>query len=102
MAGHDGLELGAVSAMLFGFREREGILDVLEHLTGPRMNHAYIRLGGVSMDMPADFDERVRVLLRELPRRIDEFEDLLSGNPIWIERNKGVGILTAEQCLDYG
>ena len=97
-----GMELGAVSVMLYGFREREGILDVLEHVTGLRMNHAYIRPGGVSMDVPADFTERVEVLLEEMPKRIDEFERLLTENPIWVERNKGVGILTAEQCLDYG
>ena len=97
-----GMELGAVSVMLFGFREREGILDILEAVTGLRMNHAYIRPGGLSMDVPDDFDARVRELLGWMPRKIDEFDDLLTNNPIWIERNKGVGVLTAEQCLDYG
>ncbi len=97
-----GLELGALSAMLYGFREREGILDVFEHVTGLRMNHAYIRPGGVSVDVPDDFTARVRTLLTEMPKRIDEFEDLLSGNPIWLERNTGVGVLSAQQCLDLG
>ncbi|HVM20537.1 MAG TPA: NADH-quinone oxidoreductase subunit D [Egibacteraceae bacterium] len=97
-----GMELGAVSVMLYGFREREGILDVLEHVTGLRMNHAYVRPGGLSMDVPDDFRDRVEVLLKEMPDRIDEFERLLTDNPIWVERNKGIGILTAEQCLDYG
>ncbi|MDP9405179.1 MAG: NADH-quinone oxidoreductase subunit D [Actinomycetota bacterium] len=97
-----GLELGALSAMLYGFREREGILDVFEYVTGLRMNHAYIRPGGVSQDVPEDFEARVRTLLAEMPKRIDEFEDLLSGNPIWLERNAGVGVLTAQQCFDLG
>ena len=97
-----GMELGSTTAMIFGFREREGILDILEAVTGLRMNHAYIRPGGVSMDLPDDFDARIRDLLGWMPKRIDEFEDLLTENPIWVERNKGIGILTAEQCLDYG
>jgi NADH-quinone oxidoreductase subunit D len=97
-----GMELGAVSAMIYGFREREMILDILEHVTGLRMNHAYIRPGGVSMDVPDDFAERVRLVIRDMGKRINELEDLLAENPIWIERNKGIGILTAAQCLDLG
>jgi NADH-quinone oxidoreductase subunit D len=97
-----GMELGALSAMIYGFREREMILDLFEHVTGLRMNHAYIRPGGVSMDVPDDFEARVRSILELMPKRIDELEDLLSQNPIWIERNKGIGVLSAEQCLDLG
>ena len=97
-----GMELGALSMMLYGFREREKILDIFESITGLRMNYAYIRPGGLSMDLPEDTPDRIRALLDEMPKRIDEYEDLLTENPIWIERNKGVGVLTAEQCLDYG
>ncbi|MDQ3529798.1 MAG: NADH-quinone oxidoreductase subunit D [Actinomycetota bacterium] len=97
-----GLELGSTTAMIFGFREREGILDFLEYVTGLRMNHAYIRPGGLAMDLPEGFQGRVRTLLTTMAKRIDEFEDLLTENPIWIERNKGVGVLSAEQCLDLG
>ena len=97
-----GMELGAVTVMLYGFRERESILDLLEFVTGLRMNHAYIRPGGLALDVPDDFDARVRQLLKAMPTRVDEFEDLLTNNPIWVERNRGVGIMTAEQCLDYG
>jgi NADH-quinone oxidoreductase subunit D len=97
-----GMELGSTTAMIFGFRERESILDMLEYITGLRMNHAYFRPGGVAVDLPADFHERLRELLAHLDRKIDEFEDLLTENPIWIERNKGVGLLTAEQCFDLG
>ncbi|HVM15433.1 MAG TPA: NADH-quinone oxidoreductase subunit D [Egibacteraceae bacterium] len=97
-----GMELGAVSAMIYGFRERESILDLFEFVTGLRMNHAYIRPGGVSQDVPEDFADRVRLVLEEMPRRIDEFEDLLTDNPIWLERNVGVGVLGREECLDLG
>jgi NADH-quinone oxidoreductase subunit D len=97
-----GLELGSTTAMIFGFRERETILDIFEFVTGLRMNHAYIRPGGLSVDVPDEFDERVRTVLADLTKRLDEFDDLLLENPIWVERNKGIGILTAEQCLDLG
>jgi NADH-quinone oxidoreductase subunit D len=97
-----GLELGSTSAMIYGFRERETVIDILEYVTGLRMNHAFIRPGGLAMDVPAEFGERVTHLISEMRDRIDEFEDLLTGNPIWVERNKGVAILTAEQCLDLG
>jgi NADH-quinone oxidoreductase subunit D len=96
------LELGAVSVMLYGFRERELILEVFEAITGLRMNHAYIRIGGVLMDLPEDGPSRIRELLRVLPRRIDEYETLLDDNPIWRERNEGVGALTGEQALALG
>jgi NADH-quinone oxidoreductase subunit D len=97
-----GLELGAVSMMLYGFRERELILDVFEAITGLRMNHAYIRIGGVVMDLPEDGPRRIRELLDVLPGRIDEYDSLLTGNPIWLERNVGVGHLSAERCLELG
>jgi NADH-quinone oxidoreductase subunit D len=97
-----GLELGAVSVMLYGFREREIILDVFEAITGLRMNHAYIRIGGVLMDLPDDGPERIRRLLGILPKRIDEYETLLDDNPIWRERNMGVGVLREEEALALG
>ncbi|MGH2693150.1 MAG: NADH-quinone oxidoreductase subunit D [Actinomycetota bacterium] len=97
-----GLELGAISMMLYGFREREGLLDIFELLTGLRMNHAYIRIGGLVMDLPDGAEERIRGYLKDLPARFDEYETLLSKNPIWLERNKGIGILTAEQCRKLG
>jgi NADH-quinone oxidoreductase subunit D len=97
-----GLELGAVSVMLYGMREREVILDIFESITGLRMNHAYIRIGGVVMDLPDDGPEKIRHLLDLLPRRIDEYETLLNDNPIWRERNEGIGVLSAERCLELG
>jgi NADH-quinone oxidoreductase subunit D len=97
-----GMELGAISVMLYGFRERELILDIFEMATGLRMNHAYIRPGGVIMDLPEGAEDRIRDFLRVMPGRIREYEDLLSENPIWVERNRGVGILRAEDCLALG
>jgi NADH-quinone oxidoreductase subunit D len=96
------LELGAVSVMLYGFRERELILDIFEAATGLRMNHAYIRIGGVIMDLPDDGEGRIRSFLDEMPRRIDEYETILTENPIWLERNVGVGTLSADLALELG
>jgi NADH-quinone oxidoreductase subunit D len=96
------LELGAVSVMLYGFRERELILDIFEAATGLRMNHAYIRIGGVIMDLPDDGESRIRSFLDEMPRRIDEYEAILTENPIWLQRNVGVGTLSADQALELG
>jgi NADH-quinone oxidoreductase subunit D len=97
-----GLELGAISMMLYGFREREGILDIFELISGLRMNHAYIRIGGLAMDLPDGAEDQTRGYLKELPRRFDEYEALLSRNPIWLERNVGIGVLPAEDCLRIG
>ncbi len=100
--GTGALELGAVSMALYGFREREIILDVFEAVTGLRMNHAYIRIGGVLMDLPDEGPPKIRELLRVLPRRIDEYETLLDDNPIWRERNEGIGVLSADEALSFG
>ena len=96
------LELGAISMMLYGFRERERILDIFELISGLRMNHAYIRIGGLVMDLPGGAEDRIRAYLKELPSRFDEYEDLLSRNPIWLERNKGIGYLDPKEALDLG
>jgi NADH-quinone oxidoreductase subunit D len=97
-----GLELGAVSVMLYGFREREVLMDVFESVTGLRMNHAYIRIGGVIMDIGDEGMDKIRAFLQVMPGRIDEFESLLSENPIWVERNRGVGVLSAADALALG
>jgi NADH-quinone oxidoreductase subunit D len=96
------LELGAISVMLYGFRERERILDVFEAFTGLRMNHSYIRVGGLAMDLPEGGVEMVRSFLEDMPGRIDEYEAILTRNPIWLERTKGVGYLSAEEALALG
>ena len=97
-----GMELGALSLMLYGFREREMILDIFEHITGLRMNHAFIRPGGVSTDLPEGSVEKIREFLDYVPARFDEYETLLTENPTWIDRNKGIGPLPADVALGLG
>ena len=97
-----GMELGAVSVMLYGFREREVLLDIFEEVTGLRMNHAYIRIGGVIMDLPDEGVRKMRRFLEDMPARIDDYERLLDENPIWLERNVGVGRLSADDSLALG
>ena len=97
-----GLELGAVSVMLYGFREREVLMEIFEAVTGLRMNHAYIRIGGVIMDLDEPGTEKIWDFLRVMPGRIDEFESILDTNPIWVERNRGVGRLSAADALALG
>jgi len=97
-----GMELGAVTAMLFGFRERELILDIFEMITGLRMNHAYIRPGGLAQDLPDGAVDKVREVLRVLPGRLRDMEDLLSENYIWKARTRGVGYLDLTGCMALG
>ncbi|UGT62369.1 NADH dehydrogenase (quinone) subunit D [Nocardia asteroides] len=97
-----GMELGALTAMLFGFRERELVLDVFETVTGLRMNHAYIRPGGLAQDFPDEAVTKVRDLLTLLPKRLRELELLLSSNPIWKARTKGIGYLDLTGCMALG
>jgi NADH-quinone oxidoreductase subunit D len=77
-------------------------MDIFESVTGLRMNHAYIRIGGVIMDVDEDGLDKIRSFLDVMPGRIDEFESLLSENPIWLERNRSVGVLVAERALALG
>jgi NADH-quinone oxidoreductase subunit D len=97
-----GLELGAMSMATFAFREREMILDVYQAITGLRMNHAYIRPGGVSMDFRPEHYDMIRELVDLLPQRFDEYEEFLSANPIWVRRNQGVGVLKASDAIALG
>ena len=97
-----GNELGTTTMMTFGFRDREHILDLFESQSGLRMNHAYIRPGGLAQDVTHDFVERCEALLELLPRKIVEYEDLLLHSPIWNHRLREVGVIDAEQCYDYG
>jgi NADH-quinone oxidoreductase subunit D len=97
-----GMELGALTAMTNGFRERELVLDVLETITGLRMNHAFVRPGGVSQDLPPGAVEKVRELLKTLQERIPLVDDLLTGQPIWQKRLKDVATLDVQGCLALG
>ena len=97
-----GMELGALTAMIFGFRERELILDVFEMVTGLRMNSAYIRPGGVAQDLPADGVEKIREMLPLLRKRLKDTTDLLIDNSIWMGRTSGIGYLDLTGCMALG
>ncbi len=95
----NGMDLGAVSMMIYGWREREEVLRFFEAVTGLRMNHNYIRPGGVAADLPAGWQDDVRNLLELIPPRLDEYEVLLNGQPIFRERLQGVGVLEPAEAL---
>ena len=97
-----GMELGAMTPMFFGFRERELILSLFEAITGLRMNHAYIRPGGLAADLPDDGPARVREVLKILPGRLGELSDLLTESYIWKARTRDVGYLDLTGCMALG
>ncbi|MFX1757781.1 NADH-quinone oxidoreductase subunit D [Rhodococcus sp. As11] len=97
-----GMELGATTPMLFGFRERELILDVFETITGLRMNHSYIRPGGLSQDLPDEAVPMIRDLLAALPARLADLEALFTDNPIFISRTRDIGCLDLTGCMALG
>jgi NADH-quinone oxidoreductase subunit D len=98
----NGMDLGAISMMIYGFREREQILAFFEKTTGLRMNHNYIRPGGVAADLPDGWRDDVLAILEAFPPRLKEYDTLLTGQPIWRERTQGVGIITPEECVALG
>jgi NADH-quinone oxidoreductase subunit D len=98
----NGLDLGAVSMIIYGWREREVTLRLLEIITGLRMNHNYIRPGGVAADLPDGWQQETLDVCKLVERGVGEYNDLLSDNPIWRERTVGVGVLTTEQALSLG
>jgi NADH-quinone oxidoreductase subunit D len=95
----NGLDMGASSAMMYGWRERELVLRFFETVTGLRMNHNYIRPGGVSADLPDDWRTHVLDILDVYPGRLDEFDQLFTNQPIWRQRSEGIGVITREQAL---
>jgi NADH-quinone oxidoreductase subunit D len=100
--GTHAMDLGAVSVMLYCFRERELILNINELIAGFRMFPSYIRIGGLREDLPRGFHDAVRELLQRMPAKLAEYEDLLTGNPIFVKRTQGVGYFALDQCLQYG
>jgi NADH-quinone oxidoreductase subunit D len=100
--GTHALDMGGMSIFFYTFREREKILDLFEMMSGVRMMPSWICVGGLRGDMPDGFETRLRQLLKELPPALNELEDLLTANPIWLERTKDVGVLTTEECFSLG
>ncbi len=97
-----GMDIGALSMMIYGWRDRETCLDFFEKVTGLRMNHNYIRPGGVAADLPDGWEDDLENLLRSVPVGLSEYEELLTENPIFVDRTQGVGVITPEECKAYG
>lgn len=97
-----GLDLAAMSTFLYCFREREVILDLFELVSGQRMMTTYIRPGGLWRDVPPEFDAAVRNILQMMPARIDEYETLLTKNPLMLDRTVRIGVLAKDTALTYG
>jgi NADH-quinone oxidoreductase subunit D len=100
--GTHGLDVGALSMFLYCFREREQVLDIFEMVSGARMMSSYFRPGGLALDVPPGFEGTVRSFIDTFLARVDEYEALLTKNPIWLERLRGVGVITAEQAIALG
>jgi NADH-quinone oxidoreductase subunit D len=98
----NGMDIGAVSMMIYGWREREQVLRFFQKVTGLRMNHNFIRPGGVAADLPAGWRDDVLELLDVIPGRLEEYDILMTGQPIWRERLQGVGVITAEEAIALG
>jgi NADH-quinone oxidoreductase subunit D len=96
------MDIGAISMMLYGFRERESILAFFEKTTGLRMNHNFIRPGGLAADLPSGWKDDVAAILEDIPQRLAGYDDLLKDNPIWLSRTKGVGVLSPEEAIAFG
>src|SRR5580765_8294943 len=100
--GTHGMEVGAVSVMLYCFRERELLLNINEMLAGFRMFPSYMRIGGLREDLPRGFHGAVRAFLDRFPPKLDEYEDLLTHNSIYLERTQGVGVISKDDAVAYG
>ena len=95
----NGMDVGAISMMLYGWREREHVLSFFEKVTGLRMNHDYIRPGGVAADLPDGWRDDVLTICDAIPPRLEEYDTLITGQPIFQQRTQGVGVITAEQAI---
>lgn len=100
--GTGALDMGASSPFFYAFDMREGILDILEETTGARLNPSYFRVGGLAYDVPDNFYRLVDEWLKRFPSRMQELRDILDANPIWVDRLKGVGVISAEDAIAYG
>jgi NADH-quinone oxidoreductase subunit D len=99
--GTHAIDMGAMSVFLYCFREREEILKIFEFVSGQRMMTSYIRIGGLALEPPTGWIDRVEKFLKMMPGRIDDYESLLTGNRIWLGRLKGVGVISAEDAVAY-
>lgn len=96
------LDIGAMTVFLYAFRERETVMETYELISGARMTSNFFRVGGLSMDVPAEFEKKVRQFAADMPGHIDTYEGLLTTNPIWLKRTVGNGLISAEEAIDIG
>jgi len=100
--GTHALDIGAMTMFFYCFREREDILRIFEMFSGQRMMTSYIRPGGLALEPPRGWQHAVRKFIKAFPSKVDEYEELLNANPIWIRRTQGVGFISLEDMLDLG
>src|SRR5207244_11996131 len=100
--GTPALELGAISPFWYTFRERDRILDLFELVGGVRMHTRYFQVGGLAEDIPRGFFDECRKFVETMPSAVDQYEQLLDQNEIWLKRTKGVGLLSAEDAIALG
>jgi len=100
--GTHALDIGAMTVFLYCFREREQLLKIFENVAGQRMMTSYFRIGGLALEPPLDFWQKVKDFIDKFPERVDEYEGLLTSNPIWVERTRGVAYISAEDCIALG
>jgi NADH-quinone oxidoreductase subunit D len=100
--GTHAIDLGAMSVFLYSFREREEIMKIYEYVSGQRMMTSYFRIGGLALEPPPDWLDSVRRVVESMPGHVDEYEDLLTQNRIWLARTQGVGMLSAADAIAMG
>ncbi len=100
--GTHAMEIGAITGMLYAFREREILMNLNELLAGFRFFPSYIRVGGLREDIPRGYKEAVTAFLDRFPGKLDEYETLITKNPIWLDRTRGVGVITLADCYQWG
>ena len=96
------IDLGAITPIMYCFREREMILDLFEEVCGGRLTLNFFRIGGVKQDLPDGFLEKVKNFTRILPKGVDDYETLLTKNPVFVERTKGIGLISIQEAINYG
>jgi NADH-quinone oxidoreductase subunit D len=100
--GTHALDIGAMTLLLYNFREREDILRIFEEVAGGRLTPTYLRIGGLSKDLSEGIEEKIRAFVQAFPDHVKEYETLLTKNVIWMKRTKGVGIISKEDALSFG
>jgi len=96
------LDIGAMTVFIYAFRERETVMEIYELISGARMTSNFFRAGGLSQDVPPEFEKKVRDFIDSMPGYLDQYEGLLTTNPIWLKRTVGNGVISAEDAIDIG